>query len=200
MAEQDDLARARWQQFTREAAAVMDEERPDRYVVQDTTEDALEDVEADSEGVEWMDRAAERVADLVPESQLRRTRIARQKIGRIETANLRRGNKHLRDLAETGQLSLECIPELSYPISVTHRVVEQGKRPRVRVERVRLGAAMSTDLRLFAQHELRQAAEDFATRQRTCEAAVWLADELDSKGLKTLDDWQDARSEQAAVH
>lgn len=191
MAESSKLTRVRWQRIRQEIAEIMDEERPDRYVVEDSTtnEDLWEEgIEECDDGVEWMDRVAESVADKIPDVDVKK-RIARDEVTKIERTNLRRGTRHLRDLRDAQQLHLEAVAPLSYPVSVCHRIVKEGERPRIRRERVRIASMTSTDLRLFATEERRRAAKDFATRNETCEAAEWLADEMDEAGDRTLKGW-----------
>jgi hypothetical protein len=171
----------------------MDEERPSRYVVSDSGGDGeFESPECD-DGVEWMDRVAERVHGLIPDGEAKR-RFARREVGMIETANLRRGNKYLRDLGANSQLDLGLLGCMSYPVSVCHRIVKEGERSQTRVVRVRIESLTSSDLRVFAESERRRAAKDFAVRNETCEAAERLADEVDECGARTVREWWDERT------
>lgn len=197
MGKQDELSDIRWDHFVRDLAARMDEDRPDRYFVKGPPEDADDARESDElhEGIEWLDRVCEEFKDRVPpaEAQLR---SVKQVAGRLESGNLRRGNKHLRNLGEASQIPL-ALASLDYHVSVRHRIIKKGERPRDNPERVRIGALTSSDLRVFADAERRQAGDEHAVRIETCKVADMLADEVDAYSVTTLDEWRARKVEEA---
>lgn len=86
-------------------------------------------------------------------------------------AKTKSANKLLREIHATQQFPLDWMDAQCLPIAV-------GK------ERVALRAVTSADLRQFANDERRTAANDFSTRNATCEAAEWIADLMDSNGYR----------------
>lgn len=119
---------------------------------------------------EWLDDIAAEVAWLIPEDDAR-YRAARLTVGRREGEKTKSANKLLREIHATQQWPLDWMDCLTLPIAV-------GK------ERVALRAVTSADLRQFANDERRIAASDFSVRNATCEAAEWLADQMDANGYR----------------
>lgn len=130
------------------------ERRPDSYEVDG--------------GDEWLDDIAEEIADDIPEAEAR-SRLARTEVRRREKTKLQQTNKLLREIHKTGQLPLDWLDVLNNPLGV-------GKI------RVALRAAAPRHFREFANEERRRAASDFVTRNESCEAAAWLADQMDAQG------------------
>jgi hypothetical protein len=60
---------------------------------------------------------------------------------------------------------------------------------------VKIAAMTSYDLRVFAEAELRRAANEFEVRKRTCDSARQIADEVDEYDVKTVREWWDRKSE-----
>ena len=183
--------------FRQRAAELLDEFRPDRYVVSDTTEDLDDEEQENHEDTRWLDDLATALAPQLPDQQIKKL-YARQVLGRMEADALRRGNKHLRAFFLEQQPQLGWLEQLNYPIQVVQRISRPGERVRVRRERVRLGAMTSHDLRAFAIEERRNAGRDFATRNETCEAAEYFADRLDQTASTTIDHWVRRSGEEAA--
>lgn len=146
------------------------ERRPDRY-------------EPDG-GDEWLDGIADEVAPLIPASRAQ-VLAAGQAVRQRETQKLRHANRLLREIYETRQLPLGWMDCLTFPISV-------GK------ERVALRACTAKDLQGFASDERRDAAKEFTTRNLTCEAAEWIADQLIAAGAKYARELQLEPGEDAA--
>lgn len=142
-----------------ELTALVDElladRRPDRY---------------DDGSAEWLDDIAAEVAPLIPEDDAR-YRAASMIVRRREGEKTKSANKLLREIYDSKQFPLGWLDYCSLPIAV-------GK------ERVALRAVTSADLRQFANDERRTAANDFSTRNATCEAAEWIADVMDSNGYR----------------
>lgn len=192
MADEHDMTERRFREMI---ARALDEERPDRYVVSDSTEDR-DDLQIPSEetpDVDWINEVADRFADQIPDSVARKLH-ARTIAKRVESTNLRRGNRKIRELYESDQLELGWLETANYPVAVVHRITQEGEPTRKRIERVRVAAMTSNDLRIFAQEERRNAARDFATRNETCDAAESIAEEMDRRGHETVRDWGDDRS------
>lgn len=131
------------------------ERRPDRYEV--------------NGGDEWLDHIADEVAHLIPAGEAQ-FRTARQTVQNREAGKIQKTNKLLRDIYVSGQMPLDWLDTLSLPVAV-------GK------ERVALRAMTPKDFRHFASDERRAAASDFTTRNQTCEAAEWIADQMDGGGF-----------------
>lgn len=135
---------------------LLGERRPDRY-------------EPDG-GDEWLDLIADEIQYLIPESEARAI-VARQAVRRRETDKLRAANRLLREIYDSKQLPVDWLDTMSLPMGVAK-------------ERVALRAARPGDFRNFANEERRRAAADFASRNRTCEAAEWIADCMEVGGVK----------------
>lgn len=133
---------------------LLTERRPDRYELEG--------------GDDWLDLIADEIRELIPEAEARAI-VARQFVRRRETEKLKAANRLLREIFEARQLPIDWLESMCLPISV-------GK------ERVALRAAEPFDFRTFANEERRRAAADFASRNRTCEAAEWIADQMDAIG------------------
>lgn len=190
MAINPDLTRLR-----KEISRLLAEKRPDRYTVRDTVTDpdddddlANLDVEETEEETSWLDEIADEVADLVPEEEVRKL-YARKVVGQEEGRATRRANGLLRKIKQTGQLVLTWFDVKDDPVAVVTRIVEPGKRDRIREERVALRAMTPRDLRDFATEERRRAAGDFAARNATCEGAEMVADWMTRGGFSRFESW-----------
>lgn len=133
----------------------LNECRPDRY---------------DEGSDQWLDDIAAEVADMIPDDDAR-FQYARTLVRRREGEKTKNANKLLRQIFDDKQFPLGWLDMANLPIAV-------GK------ERVALRAVTSADLRQFANDERRAAANDFSTRNATCEAAEWIADLMDSNGYR----------------
>ena len=174
----------RMRRFRQEAIRLIEEMRPERYVVSDGIEKEGDEEEGTPD-VGWMDGVAKEVAAHLPDLGTK-VLYAREKIGQMETAALRRGNRVLRTFDE--QMHLGWLETASYPIAITERAVKNGV-VRVKVERVRIRSCTPQDFRLFATEERKKAAADFETRNKTCRIAEHLADEMDKVQAKTFKQW-----------
>lgn len=133
----------------------LNECRPDRY---DEATDG------------WLDDIAAEVADMIADDDARFLH-ARSLVRRREGEKTKSANKLLRQIFEDKQFPLDWMDMANLPIAVDK-------------ERVALRAVTSADLRQFANDERRAAANDFSTRNTTCEAAEWIADLMDSNGYR----------------
>lgn len=131
------------------------ERRPDRYHTDG--------------GDEWLDEIADEIEMLIPEAEARAV-AARQIVRRREGQKTKDSNRLMRSIHDSGQLPMDWLETLRLPIVV-------GK------ERVAMRAATAVDFRAFANEERRRAANDFASRNATCEAAEWIADLMDANGF-----------------
>ena len=132
---------------------LLTEQRPDRYEPSEAS---------------WLDSVADQVKDLVsPEHAV--FKFARKTVGDRERAKTQSTNKLLRDVHTSGEFPLEWLETLHLPLAV-------GK------ERVALRACTAQDFRDFANQERRVASNDFATRNASCEAAEWIADQMTDNG------------------
>lgn len=132
----------------------LDAGRPDRYQPGD-------------EG--WLDPIIDAIAADIPDAEARR-RVARDIVVRREAEATKRTNRVLREVVATGQLPLDWMDIQRWPLGVGEF-------------RVALGACMADDFRDFANIERRRAANEFATRNESCEGAIFLADLIDDKGV-----------------
>lgn len=130
------------------------EMRPDRYVKDG--------------GDEWLDEVSDAVASLIPDAEAREI-AASQAVRRREGALTKSTNRLLREIYEAGQPPLDWLETLHLPLAT-------GK------ERVALRAVTENDFLVFARDERRAAANDFASRNETCQAAEWLAVQMKSQG------------------
>ena len=130
------------------------DQRPDRYEPSEAS---------------WLDSVADQVKHLVS-SEHAVFRVARTAVGNRERAKTQSTNKLLRDVHASGEFPLDWLKTLHLPLAV-------GK------ERVALRACTAQDFHDFANQERRVAANDFATRNASCEAAEWIADQMD------VNDW-----------
>ena len=131
------------------------ERRPDRYQL------GVDD--------DWMEDVAAQISRRIPEHELRRLAADRM-VKQRETVKTKQANKLLRDVFESPEPPLGWLEQQALPIVA-------GK------ERVALRAATAEDLELFAANERRDAAAEFATRNRSCEAAEWMAQEMRRQGV-----------------
>ena len=130
------------------------EQRPDRYEPSEAS---------------WLDSVADQVKDLVPPKHAV-FQLARTIVGNRERGKTQRTNKILRDAHTSEQFPGDWLKTLHLPLAV-------GK------ERVALRACTADDFRNFANQERRVAGKDFAVRNESCEAAEWVADQMD------VNDW-----------
>lgn len=159
----------------KEIDQLLRDRRPDRY---------HPNVEGDTE---WLDNIAEEVAPLIPDAKVREV-FARKLVGQREGQATRSTNAFIREIEKSGQPPLDWFDYANDPISVITREFSGGREV-VTEERVALRATTSRDFRLFAIEERRRAANEFATRNSTCEAAEWIADQIDLAGVQTFRDW-----------
>lgn len=131
------------------------ERRPDRY------QPGVDD--------EWLHPVFDEIAAILPEPEVRAL-AAEQLVRRAEGQKTKQTNALLREIAESGQLPLGWLELQNLPMVV-------GK------ERVALRAATAKDFRDFAADERRRAATDFTTRNAACDAALWIADQMDATGI-----------------
>lgn len=141
-----------------EVEALLGLDRPDRYEAGDTG---------------WMDRAMDYAASRVPASTARAV-YAETFVKGVESNQLRASNKLLREVFRSKEFPFDWIEQFRTPVSV-------GK------DRVTLAAATPRDLDAFATEERRRAARDFTSRNETCEAAEWLAEQMQAQGADRLD-------------
>lgn len=134
------------------------EKRPDRYEREG--------------GTDWLDDVAAEISADIPDWQAR-TLAASQMVRQREGVLTKRTNELVRQIAKTGQWPLDWFELHHFPLAVDK-------------ERVAIRAVTARDLEVFAVDERRRAASDFATRNETCEAAEWLAKEMESTGASTL--------------
>lgn len=165
--------------------------RPDRYVVKGDNPELEPEEVADNA---WLDDVADRVKPLVSEQDVRLL-YARTEVGKREGRATKRANELLRRLGRDGQLFLGWMDYADYPLAVVTRITHPGEEPKRIEERVALRAVTSDDLRKFATEERRRAADEFATRNETCAAAEWLADEIDRTGSADFKAWAAAQDE-----
>lgn len=177
----------------KEIAGKIDRRRPDRYYVSDSTEPEdyedpdLQEIPDDG----WLDEIGDEHANRIPVTEAQK-RQARTIVRSIEESNLRRGNAAMRRLWEDrGQLELGPLDGLNYPLSIERRKVVSGERPRVRQERVRVGAMTPGDLELWASQQRRAASREYATREQTFTAAENIAEEMRMNANATVDAWAD---------
>lgn len=135
--------------------SLLAERRPDRYEVES--------------GSEWLDEIADEIAPYIPMSEAQ-FRSARLIVGNRERVKTQRTNQIIRQIAKSGQLPIGWLETINLPLAV-------GK------ERVALRAITPQDLKDFAQVERRSAANEFSTRNETCEAAEWIADQMVAVGV-----------------
>ena len=129
--------------------------RPDRY------EHGLSDG--------WLDDLADsEIAPILPEAQVRRFH-ARTLVRNREGSKTQRTNRLLRDIYESGQLPLDWLDTLDWPLAV-------GK------ERVALRAAGPDDFEQHAIEERRAAARDFSARNAAAEGSEWMAQQMRANG------------------
>jgi len=184
MASTDDVTERRFKQIL---AAALDEARPNRYAVSEATEEE-EDSAPEHEDMDWIDRVADEHADILPAESVKRIH-ARTIARNIESQNLRRGNRVIRELYESDQLPLGWLETMNYPVTVIRRSINKGGRPVLFRERVRVGVLRAIDFRNMEAEERRAASKDFATRNRTADAELGIADEMESSGLLFFNEW-----------
>lgn len=136
--------------------SLLTERRPDRYEVDG--------------GDAWLDEIAAEVENLIPQSEASAI-AARQIVRRREGQKTKDTNRLLREIKNTGQLPLDWFETMNWPLAVDK-------------ERVALRAATPQDFDAFAIGERRRAANDFASRNETCEAAEWIAGVMKTTGAK----------------
>lgn len=134
--------------------SALDAARPDRYHPGDA---------------DWFAAIIDIVAAEIPDDDARR-KVARDIVVRREAEATKRTNKVLREIVATSQLPLDWMDLQRWPLGVGE-------------ERVALGACMADDFREFANIERRRAANEFATRNESCEGAVFMADLIEDKGV-----------------
>lgn len=136
------------------------ERRPDRYEPEG--------------GGEWLDEIADEIASKIPAATAQQ-HLASTLVQRREGVKTQRANRIIRDIGRTGQQILGWLDAMSLPLAVAK-------------ERVAMRALTNSDLDQFAIDERRTAANDFATRNETCEAAEWLASRMRIDGAVFLAD------------
>lgn len=141
------------EEFDRRVDELLAEQRPDRY----------EQGEA-----HWIDGVADQVKSLVPESEARFL-AAKDIVKRRETTKTRQTNKLLRDIFKSGQFPLDWLETMHLPLAIEK-------------ERVALRACTAEDFEDFGNRERRAAAADFSSRNETCEAAQWIAEQMRGNG------------------
>lgn len=117
----------------------------------------------------WLDPVIADIAALIPPADAQ-LRAARDIVVRKEGDATKRTNRLLREVVSTGQVPLDWMDLLSSPLAVGD-------------ERVALRACTPDDFRRFAAKERRAAANEFASRNDSCEGALFLADLIEDKGL-----------------
>lgn len=136
--------------------------RPDRYEPGDES---------------WLQSIIDDIANEIPSYDARQ-RVARDIVIRREAEATKRTNRVLRDVIRSGQLPFDWFDIRRWPLGVGD-------------QRVALGACTSDDFREFANIERRRAANDFATRNESCEGAEFLAELIDDKGVTFADELVD---------
>jgi hypothetical protein len=146
---------------------MLDKVRPDRY---DPADHAWHDTVNKVIAAELTDEDARAIA-------------ARRLVRQVEGDSTKATNRLLREIHDTGQLPIGWLDAAAWPLAVSDH------------ERVALRAASVDDLEAFAARERRAAANDFATRNDSCEGALSLAALMSSKGCKVVSDLDDNESE-----
>lgn len=124
--------------------------RPDRYQPGDA---------------DWLDPIVHEIAGQIPADDAR-LRVARDVVTRREAEAMKRTNRVLRHIVQTGQFPIDWLDMQRWPLGCGEW-------------RVTLGACMALDLREFAHVERRRAAADFAARNESCQGAERLAQMID---------------------
>ncbi|MDP9222681.1 MAG: hypothetical protein M3P18_02290 [Actinomycetota bacterium] len=177
----DDLKKMR-----QEVDRLLAERRPDRYAVAGSEADEVDENEVQNN--EWLDGIAADVEHLAPEVAVRRI-LARSIVAQREGRATRRANDLLRQIHRSGQLVLDWMDAMAWPIAVVERVDRPSEKPKKLEERVALRATTARDLRAFAIEERRRAGTDHAARSDACSGAEWAADQIVQAGVVTFLDW-----------
>jgi plasmid replication initiation protein len=134
--------------------ALLDRYRPDRYDPADKSwqTPVCEMVAADLDIAEALSIAASRLVSTADATATKRT------------------NALLREIAKSGQVPLEWLDAMSWPLAVDDN------------ERVSVRAATADDFRRFANRERRAASLDFTSRNSSCEGALHVAEQMEASG------------------
>lgn len=145
--------------------------RPDRYKSFDWVDDVAESIDIDDIDVtmaarEWV----------------------RSKCRKAEGVATKSGNRMFRDFYKNGQLPLEWESIAEFPISIENVVVVDGKAKTVK-ERVKLGAATTSDFSAWADAEQKAADRDHAARLDAVAGAREIAACMKRAGIITFTEW-----------
>lgn len=188
-----------WKQ---DVARILDERRPDRYVVDEKIVEGeelmMEDAQpyefdaSDVATTDWLDGVVDDVAGMLPEEEVQvRQVFARGVVAQIEGTACRAANREIRRLYDERQLNLAWLDNVNLPLSIETREPVWGgqNRVRVRTTRVRLGAMTDADFDAFEIAERRRASREFRTRNDTCDAAQWIAEQMRGAKAKSFRAW-----------
>ncbi|WP_018024330.1 hypothetical protein [Corynebacterium ulceribovis] len=166
--------------ITDRIAARLNERRPDRYINKSWINDVADSIPLDASEFEALAR-----------------QYLRAQAKEIENGLTKTGNQIARDYARTGQepLSWEIVGNV--PISIMNTVIENGEPKRFR-ERVKLSAATSKDLQLWAQTERAAAERDYATRMETVAGIELWERKLRTTKARTWGEYQKRNHKDAA--
>lgn len=139
---------------------LLDRHRPDRYDPNDHS---------------WQDPVIYLVAAEITSTEARQIAAARL-VSTAEATATRRTNQMLREVLASGEWPLAWMDALSWPLAVDDH------------ERVALRAATVDDFERFANRERRAAANDFASRNASCEGALHIADLMRENGSRVAAD------------
>lgn len=135
----------------KEIDRLLDEYRPDRYIVRVRDEPEQDDTETENgipdlnpllddtetkPGAEWLDSVAAMAVSYAPMTTDPRVLYVRKVVGEREGVATKRANQLLRTIKQSGQLVLGWWGVENNPVAITWRIVEKGKRPRITDERV----------------------------------------------------------------
>jgi RimJ/RimL family protein N-acetyltransferase len=140
------------------------EHRPDRYETADRS---------------WMDPVVAAIAPDIPEAEMRilhAEKLVRDREAKATTT----ANRLIRDMWKTKQPPLEWdwMDAMSYPVSISKEW------------RIALRALTPGDLVDFANYERKAAATEFVTRNETCDAAEFFAEEMQARGTRHFGDFE----------
>lgn len=145
----------------------------------------------------WIDQ----VADSIPIDAQHIEEVARMHLRHqareLESNFTKSANAVMREYANTGQQPLDWRLAGETPISVKNVLKVGGKTKTVR-ERVKLSAATSRDLQLWAEEERAAAKREHAARLKAAEGAEAWAARIKESGAMSWGSYQEMQEEEAA--